>query len=434
VRGHDPEVNLLKAVLNLRSFDQAIFRGLRGHHFRDPLYGAVWEYLRDHHQRFGVVPAQETVLVDHPTVKDYLSLARAPEPPAFYADQILETYAKSGVAQRLLETLPTLERDVSEGMDAIGAVLSEYRVIRTGAHVLNLANTGRQRLDAYESEQVYGIPFGWDTLDTVTMGAHAGDLISLVARAGLGKTWITLAAAHTAWRGDARVLFVATEVPALRIMARFDALHLRLDYDLYKKRMITKDDATRLREHMLAEDPAFERFMVVDGIGMRPSELVSLVEQHKPDIVYVDSFYKLEPDKSYDSRQQWMKIAHLANELKDNLAMRFSIPVFVNTQFNREVGTAHGKSKNLEGGLEHIAGGDELGRASDLVLAVSRSIEEIQEKALALRIIKGRETEDGVKFHVRFDFHKMTFDEIDILYPPEDAEREEQAATKGLPW
>lgn len=434
MKGHDPELNLLKATIHRRSFEHALFRGLRGEHFRDPVYGQVWDYLRSHHQRFGVVPAQETVLIEYPAVKDYLLLARAPEPPEFYADLILEAYAKSGVAEKLVQAVPLLEDDVAAGIDAITQVVSEYRVIRSGMQVLNLANTGRERLAAYESERVYGVPFGWPTLDTLTMGAHPGDLITLVARAGQGKTWMTLAAAHTAWLDDARVLFVATEVSAMKIMARFDALHLRLNYDLYKKRMLDVLDDGRLKEHLLAEDPAYERFMVVDGIGMHPSALASLIEQHQPTVVFVDSFYKLEPDKRYDPRQQWMKIAHLSNELKDNLAMRYKLPVFVNTQFNREVGTTFGKSKNLEGGLEHIAGGDELGRASDLALAISRTQEEMQEKALGVRIIKGREVEDGVKFHVRFDFNRMTFDEIDLLLPPEDVEREAKAAEKPKKW
>ena len=424
MRTHDAELNILKAVVERRAFDQAIFRGLRGEHFRDETYGHAWDFLRDHHQRYGVVPAQETFLVENSDLKDYLLHARAPEPAEFYADHILEAYARKGVAERLAQVIPSLEQDVTAGIDEITKAVAEYRLIRNNTTLMTLANTAAERLRLYQSEKVYGIPFGWDTLDTASHGAHPGDLIALVARAGTGKTFLTIKAAHTAWRDDARVLFIATEVPAMRIMSRFDAMHLGLEYDMYKKRMLTTKDTERFKAYLEAEDPAYERFVAVDGTGMHPSGVATLIEQTEPDIVFIDSFYKLEPDKRYDARAPWQKIQNLSNEIKDQLAMRYKLPVFVNTQFNRDVGTVYGNKRQLEGGLENIAGGDELGRTSDLVLAVSRTPEEIQNRVLGVRIIKGREVEEGQKFHIGFDFTTMSFDEVN--FDAEDAEREEK--------
>lgn len=426
----DAELNLLKAVIARRSFDQAVFRGLRSEHFRDEDYGRVWADLRDHHHRYGIVPAQETVLADHPELKDYLLNARAPEPAAYYADQILEAFAKQGVATRLVEVVPTLEDDVSTGIDAVIAAVSEYRLLRSNIHLSDLANTASERLRAYQQDRVYGLPFGWPTLDDLTQGAHPGDLIVLVARPGSGKTFLTLKAAHTAWRDGAKVLVIATEVPALRMLQRVDALHLGLDYSLYRKHLLSSNDRARLEAHLQSEDPAFERFVVVDALGSTPSAIASLVEQVEPDMLFIDSFYRLNPDGKFDPRQNWQRFAHLSNEIKDRLAMRFKIPVMVNTQFHREVGSGFGNRKNVEGGLENIAEGDALGKAADLVLGVIRGPEEIQERVLCLRIIKGREVEDGRKFYVDFDFSRMTFNELEFEREQEEKEEEQ----KGMDW
>jgi archaellum biogenesis ATPase FlaH len=426
VRGHDPELNVLKAAIERRAFDDAVFRGLRGEHFRDDSYGRVWDYLREHHRRFGVVPAQETVLIDFPNLRDYLLYARASEPVGFYADKILEAFTRSGVAEKLAHLLPLLESDVATGMEEISKTVADYRLIRQNTAILTLANTASERQRLYQSEKVYGVPYGWDTLDALTHGAHPGELVVLVARAGMGKTWLTIKCAHTAWKDGQRVLFIATEVPAMTIFSRFDALHLGLDYNLYKSRMLVADEQHRFDQYFVEQTSAggcYEDFIAVDGTGLSPSGLSMLIDRLQPDIVFIDSFYKLEPDKRYDTRQGFAKIQHLADELKDNVAMRHKIPVFLNAQFNREVGTVMGGAKHVEGGLEHIAGGDHLGKQADLVLAVSRSLEEMQQQALKVKVIKGREIEDGKSFHISFDFRKLGFREINLNFLEGDEER-----------
>ena len=437
MRSHDPELNIIKAVVSRRSFDGALFRSLRGAHFRDDAYGTIWDYLVEHHRRFGAVPAQETLLIDHPDIRDYLLGARAPEPAEFYADKILEAYTTTGVATRLAELIPRLEVDVNEGITEISQALAEYRLIRSNVAIMTLANTASERMRAYNEQKVYGIPFGWDTLDSVTMGAHPGDLIAIVARSGQGKTFCTLKVAHTAWLDDQRVLFIATEIPAMKIMSRFDAMHMKLDYGLYQKRLLTDSQMGRLAEYYTASavEERYERFHIVDGTGITPAGLATLIDQIEPDIVFIDSFFdKMQPNKRYDTRQGWTKMEHLANELKDDVALRYKIPVVVNAQFNREVGTTFGGARNVEGGLEHIAGGDYLGRQADLVLSISRSPEEMQAHALKMRIIKGRETADGLVFHVGFDFRTMNFDEVDITFAEGDEEREEKASAGKGAW
>ena len=177
--------------------------------------------------------------------------------------------------------------------------------------------------------------------------------------------------AHVAWESEYRVLIIATEVPAHKLLQRFDAIHLGLDYDLFKKHMLPTEEVEGYKSFLLDEDEAKERLQIVNGTGMTPCALGSLIDQAKPDIVFIDSVHKLEPDKKYGT-ERWLKMANLANELKDNVAQRYDVPVISNTHFNRDVGSSFGKSKNIEGALENVAGGDEWGKVADLASASAR--------------------------------------------------------------
>lgn len=112
-------------------------------------------------------------------------------------------------------------------------------------------------------------------------------------------------------------------------------------------------------------------------------------------------------------------MANLANELKDRVAQRYKIPVICNMHFNRDVGSTHGNGKNLEGGLESIAGGDEWGKVADLAVSISRNEVDAGENRLKMRVIKGREVEEGRAFYVNFKFDRMDFSERPYEEPTE---------------
>ena len=120
--------------------------------------------------------------------------------------------------------------------------------------------------------------------------------------------------------------------------------------------MLPTDEVEGYKSFLLDEDEAKERLQIVHGTGMTPSALGSLIDQAKPDIVFIDSVHKLEPDKKYGT-ERWLKMSNLANELKDNVAQRYGVPVITNTHFNRDVGSSFGKNKNIEGASRTLPAG-----------------------------------------------------------------------------
>jgi replicative DNA helicase len=409
---HNAEMNLVRKVIDSGSFEGTLFRGIRGEYFIDPEIGKLWDYILNHWTEYGKVPAHDTVFEDFPKLTKDLVKANPVETSDFYAVIVLDSYARRGFTKELMETVGHLEQDTKAGFTLIRQLVAKYDVIRDGVEVLDLNNTARSRYDEYYRESVYGIPFGWSSIDEQTMGMHAGQLIGFVARGGSGKTFCLLYCALQAWQAGYKVLVIATEIPPIDMLKRVDALYLKCNYNYFKKQMLSTEDADRYNEFLFNGDKENNaRFQMVHGEGMSPSEIETLVQHNKPDVVFIDGVYRLTSNAKYKSGEDWQKIRYLANELKD-LAMRNKIPVVFNTQFSRNVGTAVGKSKKVEGGLEDIGYGDEFGKATDLMISIFRDEEDASRRRLTLKVIKGRETEDGKFWKVDFNFSRLSFEEV----------------------
>lgn len=407
---HDVELNLIRSTLDQQQFDATTLRAVKPDYFSDAQYQVVWEMILTHWQVYGKVPDLETVGDHFPDLTSLLVRARPVEPPAYYADALVESFVRYGVAQRLQEAAPKLTSDVKEALSEMRHIIGEYDLIENKATLDTMSALGRERLDMFRDGTPLGVPYPWPTLEHATLGAQKGELIGLIARPGSGKTHLTLRMAKTAWEDDRRVLIICTEVPAMNMLFRLDAQILGVDYDKFRKRMLS-DVKTKEYEAFLLDTPNGENVYVADGMGLTPSALSVLVEQTKPDIVLVDGVYMMDSDQKY--KEDWQKIRYLTADLK-KMAQRYNVPVVFNSQFSRSVASAYGAKgkKNVTGGLEDIAYGDAIGHYADLVMAVGRSMEDIENELLSIRIIKGRETADGINWKVRFDFTTMLFDEI----------------------
>lgn len=696
VNTHDAELNLVVSIINSGSFAGSLLRGFNSEYITDPEYAKLWDYLAESWNKYGKVPEMETVIKDFTDIRTYLLKARPVEPPEFYADLIIENYTRYGLADRILATVNTLDKDPKRGIQELQDALGEFDLIHSQTEVLTLANTGRERFDDFHAPNTHGIYFGYETLDKATLGAHPGQVIGLAARTGQGKalpldtkvltptgwvrngdlrvgdrviswdgkptevigvfpqgvrpvyrvhfdmgtsvecdidhlwqvndgalvlttadlieglangesytiptvfpvefegplppeelspfynlprdpsgdyeyepddgfsygffigagseettehivegrydqllyapvefreslwraviagnksrddlpkqrtwykfdtreeadwfrelslglghlaqvrdvgdgyvvtlkagemidylnrltrieyvgeketscisvsddsnlyvtedyivthnTWMLLSWAYHAWKAEqSKVLFICTEIPARDMMKRLDALHLRVNHADLRSKILTDAVYERYEDFLLGTDPRKDEMIFVDGAGMTPAALSSLVDQIKPDAVYIDGIYMLGGDGRRDEKG-WEKMQRVIRGLKEDVALRHEVPVFYNTQFNRDVATAGNatRGKVAKGGVEHLSFGDSLGMWSDMIIAISRSAEDIENRVLEMRVIKGRDTADGLSWHVSFDFNKMHFKEEEVDYEAETQE--------DLPW
>ena len=254
-----------------------------------------------------------------------------------------------------------------------------------------------------------GLPWMWPHLHQATRGIHGKEFVIIAGRPKMRKTFIALAqAAHLVKNHHARVLFISPEMPRKQIMNRFTATFASVPYTEFKNGELPTGDEHRLmrlvadygnnstkfdessyqmqlhrRISGMPEDcnPSFD---VVEGANRNVDWIGSQVEIFQPDIVFIDSFYRLSTGQSRKSDADWKIVTQVSRAIKD-LAMESGVAIVGTHQMNR---SAEGKVGNIS----NLALADAIGQDADLILqAYTRRSKEGDETALA--VLGGRETD-----------------------------------------
>ena len=247
------------------------------------------------------------------------------------------------------------------------------------------------------------ISFGWPTLDKVSGGGMlGGDVIYMVARPGQGKSSLIGASAYQAYINGAKPLVFSMEMMdrnfAARIIAnaaKFNPNALRtLSADFYVERKLD----VFIEEHKDKQD-----FYIAEGaFRQTPDTIASLVDNLKPDVVYIDASYLVSPNMS--SKAKWERLSEVGEDLK-KIALDYNIPIFQTVQFNRDAG----KKNSYE--LENIAGGDFIGQLGSIVISVQRGDGIHEDTRRKLRVIKNRDG-DQAEFEINFSFSPPDFTQV----------------------
>ena len=126
------------------------------------------------------------------------------------------------------------------------------------------------------------------------------------------------------------------------------------------------------------------------------------IEKYDPDVVFIDSAYLMEDDQG--AKDDWLRVAHITRDLK-KLAKRCKKPILINTQADKNT------SKKTGPELGSIMYTQAIGQDSDDVWALFRDEVMINDKEMALKVLKQREGILG-KLLLNWNFDIMDFSEI----------------------
>jgi len=254
-----------------------------------------------------------------------------------------------------------------------------------------------------------GHPWMWPHLHKATRGIHAKEFIIIAGRPKMRKTFIALAqAAYLVKNHHARVLFVSPEMPAKQIMNRFVASFTAVPYTEFKNGGLPLGDEHRLmsvvsdygntetkfeegayqlqlhkRMKGLPEDrsPSFD---VIEGANRTVDWIASQIEIYRPDVLFIDSFYRLSTGSSKKGDADWKVVTQVSRAIKD-LTMESGVGIVGTHQMNRG-------SEGKVGNISNLALADAIGQDADLILqAYTRKSKTGDETALA--VLGGRETD-----------------------------------------
>lgn len=142
---------------------------------------------------------------------------------------------------------------------------------------------------------------------------------------------------------------------------------------------------------------------------MSVKDVLHKIEEHKPDIVFIDGAYMLRLDNKSSSKARWETIMNTVEVLK-KAAMQKNIPIVATFQFDQ---------KSKEQSLGSIMGGQAIGQIASVAIGLSddkegnlANIAHVQYKLLNL--IKGRNGEQGI-IQLRFDMSRSIIEQSAVI-------------------
>ena len=183
-----------------------------------------------------------------------------------------------------------------------------------------------------------GVRVGFPTLDKITNGFKAGELIIIAARPGIGKTTLAVNfAVNAALKYGKSVAMFDLEMSSLQVAQRFICSTGRVPMDMVKGG--TKDNnvwATLFETKKILEN---SNIYIDDTTTITPSEILSkcrkLKAQHGLDMIIIDYLQLMKGEKVSKDGNRQQEVADLTRSIK--LAAReLGVPILLLSQLNRE--------------------------------------------------------------------------------------------------
>jgi replicative DNA helicase len=372
----------------------------------------VFTMICDHYADHGALPMMETV-----EEETEVKLKGFPnEPMSYWADKVKRRNQRRLIIQ-LSERAQKCAQDDSldDAKGALQECLFGLDAIAPSDQVRMLSVVAQEVIAAHDKRRsstvMSGVSFGIEYIDMVTDGAQPGDSIALVARPGIGKTYLLLQSALAAWKLGHVPLFHSMEMASMPIVRRMIALRTKVPAMNIRTGRLSNHARSRLQQDVVSIQKAERKtpFYLLQGdLTSTVEDLILRVRELKPTVLYVDGAYLLRTRTRTAAR--WERVTETAEVLK-RLAVEFKIPAIATYQFNRRG----------PGSLGNIAFADTVGQLASIVLGLSDEDKENSEGSFSTRmykilhLIKGREGERGT-VRVLYDMERMEIKQDSILH------------------
>ena len=325
-----------------------------------------------------------------------------PEPPKFYLDKLEHRNLKLNLlrAMKLAEELRQDEPQAS--LSSLTSSIIELSNTARRTKLVNFSEDGgeivhREFVKAYSDVEA-GLKFGWPTFDKMSGGLGGGDVVTIVGRPGMGKTYLALHGMIHAWHQGMTTLFVSMEMKTTPIVQRVAAMATNTSIDELRAGKVASKKYKGMM-NVIGSMKGEHGMWIADGaLSASVEDLQMLASQLQPDLLIIDGAYLLRHHNVRLARHD--RINTNVEDIKSFLAEALNIPVVQTFQFNREAM----KKKSFEDvGLENIAGSDAIGQLSSVVLGLFEE-ESIETKLKrVVRVMKGRNGETG-EFTINWRF------------------------------
>lgn len=219
-----------------------------------------------------------------------------------------------------------------------------------------------------------------------------------------------------AFKERLNIVYISLEMPTEQMWGRVVACYAGLPINNITAATLTDEQKRKYFEALQELQNSENRFEVIDSPGLTVSsigsEIDSMIEKYKPDIVIVDYLGIVRPSEK--GLQDNLAQAAVVEELRE-LARVWNIPILTAVQLNRE----SGKSKSKTKGTERLSRSDVIGATADVVLQIEEvdaedAITKLSDRT-TIYVTKNRKGQAPFGFDVRKNFACSQFLDWDMI-------------------
>jgi replicative DNA helicase len=281
----------------------------------------------------------------------YLHTLIASVPTAANAGYYAEIVRERAILRRLVEAGTKIVQlgygaasgmggEVDDIVDRAQQAVYDVTERRTSDDYIRLEDVLQQAFDEIEAmgsrgTEIYGVPTGFRELDELTNGLHAGQLVVVAGRPGLGKSTIGMDLLRAASiKNQLTSVLFSLEMSRSEITMRLLSAEAQILLSHLRTGQMTDQDWNRLARRMgeIAQAPMF----IDDSPNMSMMEIRAkarrLKQRHDLKLVVVDYLQLMSSPKRVENRQQ--EVAEMSRSLK-LLAKELDVPVVAISQLNR---------------------------------------------------------------------------------------------------
>lgn len=304
-------------------------------------------------------------------------------PPQVYAQIVKESSAKSKVSRALQESFDNFKDGSGvQAADAVSELQSMLNESLVGLSDSSTISNVKESFDDYlellaerkriseenDNDGLQGIPSLLPTLNKYTTGWLPGQLITVGARTGIGKSAFAVNCAIAAAQANSSVMFFSLEMSRTEIEDRVLSATTGIPMNQLKQGDLNAEENARLRTQMT------EMADMKLTIDVEPKVTVDVIRARAQnqaqttaglDFIIIDYLQLITPNGKFGSRQE--AVADVSRNMK-LLAKQLNVPIMVLVQLTRE-----GKDdENSLPKMSQIRESGAIAQDSDIVVLIHR--------------------------------------------------------------
>jgi|13_taG_2_1085334.scaffolds.fasta_scaffold03806_2 replicative DNA helicase len=398
---------LTRIAKDPKAIVEAIDSGVSPELFAEPdreIYSFCLTFYKD----FGGAPSQAAVEDQFP---DFDRWVDSTEPTAWFFHEVRRTYKQQQLLRMAREIATALkksqdpsdvlEETVRRRMLAIDSLTSES-TDREWSSQESREERIRRYDEVKKNEGIVGLITPFATLNA-TFQFRTEGLYIIVARQGVGKTWLLCKLAHHAWITENRPVIIDTrEMPIEQIEARLDSLTHQVPSDQLVRGDLDTTVEAKWKSAMLKNGRKdLAPFHVIEETGGVSSDAAKM-EKYNAYSLWIDGAYMVPDERG--TFDEWKQITNVCRDLK-RLAKRTKTAVIITLQFNRQ-------ASNTEGDASNIALGD-VAKEADGILGLFRSEDQKYNNRATIKVLKNRHALECEPVELEWDLDQGIIKEVD---------------------